>query len=293
MEDAALKILADLPLSVREKDPVIQSSLGELYYAKGLFDSAVAAYESAVAIDPNYALAHSNLGTVLRAQGHFGAAEQAYKSAIELQAENPQFHEQLASLFLEANKSEAAIGELVKAVELGSANFSLYLTLGQLYLEGDQREKALAIHRFIMQHSWPAARAQDYAGIGANLHALGQVDAALEAYRRALALDEDNPPAHTNWGWLLYEQGEYQEAIGHYLTALEHGPNATAQFNLGLAYMAIGDVSAARQVYAQGVERFGAAEAQRIGAVGDLRALLAKGSSAAGARQLLNEFWPQ
>ena len=293
MEDAALKMLEDLPLSVREKDPVIQSSLGELYYAKGQFDNAVSAYESAVAIDPNYALAHSNLGTVLRAQGRFGAAEQAYKSAIELEVENSQFHEQLASLFLEANKSEAAIDELVKAVELGSANFSLYSTLGQLYLEGNQREKALAIHRIIMQHSWPAARAEDYAGIGANLHALGQVDAAFEAYRRALVLDEDSPPAHTNLGWLLYEQGKYQEAIGHYWTALESGPNATAQFNMGLAHMAIGDFSAARQVYAQGVERFGAAEAQRIGAVDDLRALLTKGSSAAGARQLLNEFWPQ
>jgi deoxyxylulose-5-phosphate synthase len=83
------------------------------------------------------------------------------------------------------------------------------------------------------------------------------------------------------------------EALGHYLTALEHQPNATAQFNLGLAHMALGDFAAARQVYAQGIERFGAEEAQKVGAVSDLRALLAQSSSAVEIRQLLNEFWPQ
>ena len=57
--------------------------------------------------------------------------------------------------------------------------------------------------------------------------------------------------------------------------------------------MALGDFPTARQVYAQGIERFGAGEAQRIGAVDDLRALLAEEASAAGVRQLLNEFWLQ
>ena len=290
--DLALKTLEDAPAPIQEY-AIIQNNLGHIYYAEGRAGDAVTAYQKAVTIDPEYALAYSNLGTALRSLGQLDEAEQAYRSAVKLRDDDPLLYEKLGRLLVEANKSEIAVGELAKAAELGSTSFSLYSTLGQLYLEGNQREKALAIHRIIMQHSWPAARAEDYAGIGANLHALGQVDAAFEAYRRALVLDEDSPPAHTNLGWLLYEQGKYQEAIGHYWTALESGPNATAQFNMGLAHMAIGDVSAARQVYAQGVERFGAAEAQRIGAVDDLRALLAKGSSAAGARQLLNEFWPQ
>ena len=88
-------------------------------------------------------------------------------------------------------------------------------------------------------------------------------------------------------------QGKYREAIGHYSIALERDPNATAQFNLGLAHMAQGDFATARRVYAQGIARFGAEEAQRIGAVGSLRALLAKSPSASEIRQLLDEFWPQ
>ena len=212
---------------------------------------------------------------------------------MQLQVGNPLFHEQLGRLLVEANNSEAAMSELAKAAELGATNSSLYLTLGQLYLEGKQREKALSTYRFIMQHTWPAARADDYAGIGANLHELGQIDAALEAYRRALAFDQNNSPTHTNLGWLLYVQGKYREAIGHYLIALERDPYATAQFNLGLAHMARGDFSTARRVYAQGIARFGAEEAQRIGAVASLRALLAKRPSALEIRQLLDGFWPQ
>ncbi|MFT7695637.1 MAG: tetratricopeptide (TPR) repeat protein [Candidatus Latescibacterota bacterium] len=291
--DAALRVLENLAVTTREKHPVIQSRLGGLYYAEGRVKDAVAAYQRAVEIDPNYALAHSNLGTVLRSLGRIEEAEQAHRRAIELQVDNSLFHEELGRLLVRANKREAAIEALAKAAELDSVNFNLYLTLGQLYLEGNQPDKALSTHRFIMRHTWPTARADDYAGIGANLHALGQMDAALAAYRRAMALDPNNTPTHTNLGWLLYVQGKYREAIGHYLIALEHQPNATAQFNMGLAHMALGDFAAARQVYAQGIERFGAEEAQSIGAVDDLRALLAKSPSKADIRQLLNEFWPQ
>ena len=290
--DLALKTLEDAPAPMQEY-AIMQNNMGHIFYATGRAEDAVAAYQRAVAIDSNYALAYSNLGTALRSLDQLDEAEQAYRSAVKLRDDDPLLYEKLGRLLVEANKSEIAVGELAKAAELGSTSFSLYSTLGQLYLEGDQREKALAIHRFIMQHSWPAARAEDYAGIGANLHVLGQVDAAFEAYGRALALDQKNPAAHTNLGRLLYEQGKYREAIGHYLKALENGPNATAQFNIGLAHMALGDFPTARQVYAQGIERFGAGEAQRIGAVDDLRALLAEEASAAGVRQLLNEFWLQ
>lgn len=290
--DLALKTLEDAPAPMQEY-AIIQNNLGHIYYAEGRAEDAVMAYQRAVSIDSKYTLAYSNLGTVLRSLGRLDEAEQAYRRAVQLEVDNPLLHEKLGRLLVEANNSEAAMGELAKAAELGVANFSLYLTLGQLYLEGNEREKALATHRFIMRHTWPTARADDYAGVGANLHALGQVDAAFEAYRRALALDQTNPPTHINLGWLLYEQGKYREAIEHYVTALEYQPNATAQFNMGLAYMARGDFAAARRIYAQGVERFGATEAQRVGAVDDLRALIAKTPSAIGARQLLDEFWPQ
>jgi tetratricopeptide (TPR) repeat protein len=290
--DLALKTLEDAPASM-QKYPIIQNNLGHIYYAEGRAEDAVAAYQRAVAIDPNYTLVYSNLGTALRFLGRLEEAEQVYRRAIQLQADNPLLREKLGRLLVEANKREAAIGELARAAELGSANLNLYLTLGQLYLEGNQRKEALDMYRFVMRHTWPSARADDYAGIGANLHALGQGGAAFEAYRRALALDQNNVPTHTNLGWLLYVQGKYREAIGHYLIALESQPNATAQFNLGLAHMARGDFAAARQVYVQGIERFGAEEAQKVGAVSDLRALLAQSSSAVEIRRLLNEFWPQ
>ena len=132
-----------------------------------------------------------------------------------------------------------------------------------------------------------------FSNLGTAFHSLGRFGESEQAYRRALALDQKNSPTHTNLGWLLYMQGKYREATGHYLIALEHDPNATAQFNLGLAHMAQGNFATKRRVYTQGLARFGTEEAQRIGAVDSLRALLAKSPSVSEIRQLLDEFWPQ
>jgi hypothetical protein len=59
-----------------------------------------------------------------------------------------------------------------------------------------------------------------------------------------------------------------------------------------LAYLARGDVKTARRTYAQGVERFGAAEAKGMGAADGLRRLVERGVQVASAQDLLRTFWP-
>lgn len=57
-------------------------ALGEL----GRPEEALVAYEQALRLNPNYALAHHNRGIVLRKMGRLKEAEQAFQKAQDLQS---------------------------------------------------------------------------------------------------------------------------------------------------------------------------------------------------------------
>lgn len=74
----------------------------------------------------------------------------------------------------------------------------------------------------------------------------GELSAAQQAYRQALAIDADNGPAHYNCGLLTLETGTLPAAIGHLQTASQLMPgDVAAALKLAEALLASGDNTAA------------------------------------------------
>ncbi|HTU00287.1 MAG TPA: tetratricopeptide repeat protein [Candidatus Sulfotelmatobacter sp.] len=74
--------------------------------------------------------------------------------------------------------------------------------------------------------------------------------AALDGYRRALALDPSHADAHVNLGRLLQEGGQAAEAAHHYREALRLAPeHVTAAYNLGTALEDLADRKGATAAY--------------------------------------------
>ena len=87
--------------------------------------------------------------------------------------------------------------------------------------------------------------------------ALEQVDvpAAMEAYRRALALDPTMSDACINLGRLVHEGGDPLEAMHWYREAIERAPDdPVAHYDLALALEDQGDTAAATTHYHRAVE---------------------------------------
>jgi tetratricopeptide (TPR) repeat protein len=79
--------------------------------------------------------------------------------------------------------------------------------------------------------------------------------AAVDAYRRAVALDPALADAHVNLGRLRHEAGDAAEAEAHYRQAIAVRPDdATAAFNLGVALEDLRRDSEAIEVYEKAVE---------------------------------------
>ncbi|MCB1247720.1 MAG: tetratricopeptide repeat protein [Acidimicrobiia bacterium] len=78
------------------------------------------------------------------------------------------------------------------------------------------------------------------------------IDAAEEAYRRAIELDASHVEAHLNLGRLLHARGVIDEALVHYRAAAHLDPaDATPWFNIGVAHEDAGHGAEAIRGYEQ------------------------------------------
>ena len=66
-------------------------------------------------------------------------------------------------------------------------------------------------------------------------------------YRRALEIDDRQPEAHYNLGYVLLERGDAQRAVPYFQRALQSDPRfADAHFNLAMAFEQLTERAKAR-----------------------------------------------
>ena len=93
----------------------------------------------------------------------------------------------------------------------------------------------------INSHSWMA-----HNNLGKALTTRGELEAAMEHFRRALEIDPGYAKAYNNLGLVFFMGGRPDEAIQNYRQALDIDPDyAKARNNLGIALAARGDVKGA------------------------------------------------
>ncbi|MCC7262444.1 MAG: tetratricopeptide repeat protein [Candidatus Latescibacteria bacterium] len=275
-------------------DPTVATNyynLGNMYYSLKRLDQAAAAYQEAIRRGFRDPKVYANLGTALRGLDRLPEAAQAYREAIALQPGNPTFHHNLGGVAQQQGDRQGGITAFREATRLGSDNIETYLGLSQLYQENGQLDEALQVYSQILGMDLKGGSSELYNKMGTALFRLGKLSASTNAYRKALAKDSTNLVAHVNLGWNYYLQGAVQEAISHYRQALAVQPNSQAQFSLGLAYLRLGQLDQARQAYAEGVKKYGAPEGRQVGAVDDLKQLIAQGIQTAEAQRLLDTYW--
>lgn len=100
-----------------------------------------------------------------------------------------------------------------------------------------------------------ASRALEFSRNGVALEEDGNIDAAIEAYREAIALDADCVDAHYNLGVVLAKRGDVAESSAAYRRAIELNPeHADAHNNLGSILETDGLPDAAIVEYSRAIE---------------------------------------
>jgi tetratricopeptide (TPR) repeat protein len=84
-------------------------NLGSLSKARGELAKAVDQFQQAIAIDPDFALAHYNLGVVYRVQDKLEEAIAAYQRAIDLDPDYAEAHQNLGVALFKTGQVELAL----------------------------------------------------------------------------------------------------------------------------------------------------------------------------------------
>jgi tetratricopeptide (TPR) repeat protein len=143
---------------------------GNVLFAKGRIDEAIADWEKALQIQPDDANAHTGLGNALLRKGAMKEAIAHYDEAMALAPDDPHSRSNLAWVL--ATSTDASIRNGAKAVELAQQAVSLsggreplfFRTLAAAYAETGRFSDAIAV----IQQTVAIARMQGKTGL-ANL----------------------------------------------------------------------------------------------------------------------------
>lgn len=208
-----------------------------LWYQLGIAQGSIAAFQKAVALDPDFAEARNLLGAALATEGKLDAAEREFVKALET---NPGLPDALGNL-----------GHLLAA-------------------RGDLPRAAFYFARSVAVRPADAEVLTNYA---VTLAGLNRFDEALRQIDAAVKSDPKSPDAHNFRGTLLARSGSGEAALVEFREALRLRPEfGLAHLNAGRILASKGDRNgaekefrAAMQAPETGIQRQAADELQKLG----------------------------
>ncbi|HYG65156.1 MAG TPA: tetratricopeptide repeat protein [Thermoanaerobaculia bacterium] len=231
---------------------------GVIHYERGDHNRAEEYLKRAVSIYPESFLPHFSLGAVYAGQGNLAKAVLFLERAVQVDAV-PQALYLLGSCLYEMGRLSAAIENLQEAVRHDPAFEEAYHLLGLAYLDRHWTRKALEAFRQAQRLNPKRLRYQDLirylsghdgtplpgvdgeAGVwftqGEDSLARGNLKQALFSYRRALALDPENPTLLMSYALLCLHLNRSQEIEAVTRKVLDLNPGETLKATAYAALM--------------------------------------------------------
>jgi protein O-GlcNAc transferase len=208
---------------------------GDAHLQNGDLENAKACYQRAIALDPNYAKAHSNLGFVLMEQRHYGDAELSLKTALTFDPNIADAHYMLGTIYQNQDRLEDTLYHFRRALELDPDLTFAYRDLCYLLFQHGKVEEAKEVINKGIDHN-PRIPVYQFLLGNLYLHAM-ELDKAATCYRTALSIQPAYVEAHFNLGIVHQEQGDVSAAIASYQKAIALAPDfVEAHYRLGTIF---------------------------------------------------------
>jgi tetratricopeptide (TPR) repeat protein len=263
-EEAALQ--PDDREAAAEAAPAIHNKLGYDLAMLGRVPEAVAHYEQALRLKPDYGLAHLNLARALVRLDRYPEAIRHYEEALRLKIGGAEAEAELSDALLHEGRVEEAIAHCRAALRLTPTWAPGYNNLGYALLLTGRIDEAIAAYReaarlnpryaaawvglgyALIQAGRPAEAvapcteavrlqlgfADAHNTLGIAFAQTGRTAEAIACFEQALRLDAGGADVHNNLGNALAAAGRTAEAIAQYREALRLNPDyAPAHRNLG------------------------------------------------------------
>ncbi len=210
------------------------NNLGIALLREARIDEAIAQFQKSLAIKPDYAKARNNLGVALLREARIDEAIAQFQQALDIRPDYAEAHKNLGNALMKCGRFDEAIGHYQQAITIEPDYADAHNDLGNALVKRGQANEAIAHFRKALELRPDYAEAHHSFGVA--LAERGEIDEAIAQYRQALEIRSDYPDAENNLGNALMKCGRFEEAIGRYQQALRIKPDyAGAHNNLGIA----------------------------------------------------------
>ena len=180
------------------------------------WQKAIAAYQQALTITPNWVEVQRELGDLFLKLERWDEAVEVYETAISLRSDGAEVYHNLGDALLKLQRWEDAIAAYQKAIKLNP------------------------------EFSW------SYNNLGDGLRELQRWDEAAQAYGKAIELKPDFALSHHNLGDILVKKEDWEWAIAAYQKAIDLDPNFVwSYYNLAEVYVKLDQWDEAVEAYGQ------------------------------------------
>jgi tetratricopeptide (TPR) repeat protein len=197
--------------------------LGNVYFGRQEYESAVKHYVKATSINPSFSQPYNQLGYAQRFLENYTEAEKAFKKYVELIPTDPNPYDSHAELLLKMGRFDESIAAYKKALSIDPNFIASHVGIGNNHLAAGRPEQARAAFAEIARiaRNTGERRTARFWNAAAYVHE-GATDKALEEVRAGYALAEAEEAAGNMSGDLnlmgdiLREAGRLDEAASKY-----------------------------------------------------------------------------
>lgn len=214
----------------------IQADLGSLYAKKQDWPKAIACYQKAIVLNPDFAGAYRNLAKVFSKIGEKEKAAEAWYQALTIEPDRSPVkqHLQLGKTLLEQGKTEQAVNCYRQAIRLKPELSQAYHRLGDILTQQGKEQEAIDLYRESIERN--PQDAESYYRLGQICAKQEKWDEAIAYYRKSIELQPIYDKAYHHLGNVLFHQKNWQEAVDAYQRAIELNPDYFGSYNnLGYA----------------------------------------------------------
>ena len=219
----------------------------------GRNEEAIASYDKAIELDPQNAEAYNNKGIILSNLGKREEAIECFDKALYIDPQNTLAYYNKGNTLSALGKREEAIECFDKAIEIHPQNTLAYLSKGNALANIGRNEEAIECYDDVIRMNSQCADV--YYNKGVALSNLGRNEEAIANYDKAIGINRQYVEAYNNKGMTLYDLGRYQDAINCYDKAIMiNSQYVTAHYNKGTALSDLGRKEEAIECFNKAIE---------------------------------------
>ncbi|MDJ0554863.1 MAG: tetratricopeptide repeat protein [Microcoleaceae cyanobacterium MO_207.B10] len=195
----------------------------------GKFSEAIATCEQAISIQP-HAVAYQIIGQAAAELHQIDKAVAAYQKALEIKPDFAEIYVSLGELYVQQQQQEKAIASYQKAIDLAPDLKDAYGGLVQVWLQLGKVDEAEELsYRALIEHpSW--ATPEEFCTLGRGLVAEGKTEQGITCFRQAIKQDPQLWSAYHSLAEIYNNQQQWDEAIKHYRQTIELNPESIESY---------------------------------------------------------------